>query len=227
MQEFIRGVRLVYGTKSLRHHVWKPLLLAVSVVIALLITWLFVATTFLTGWVGGLIHWAEDASFSVTLIAAIVLSIILFNPLFLVVASIVSGMRWERLSLECEEFVTSGPVLNHRFSWASSMADLLRRLPISLGAGLIATIMGFVGLGWLGAGLVGLAMTFDVTGPAFARRGVQFPGQVGPTFQCRPFVGFWICCWLASLFPVVGVLLLPAMVAGGTLMVAERYPSAS
>jgi uncharacterized protein involved in cysteine biosynthesis len=72
--------------------------------------------------------------------------------------------------------------------------------------------------------LIGL---LDYTAPAFLRRGLT----LGPQWARlrhgfdRDTAAFALVAGLLSLVPLVGVLLLPGLVAGGTLLVLRRLPA--
>jgi hypothetical protein len=72
--------------------------------------------------------------------------------------------------------------------------------------------------------LVGYLTLVDATAPAYARRGILFPGQAFRVFQLKDFWALWLCSAITALVPLLNVFLLPGYVAAGTLMVARQNP---
>ncbi|HTQ11030.1 MAG TPA: hypothetical protein VMI31_13225, partial [Fimbriimonadaceae bacterium] len=68
------------------------------------------------------------------------------------------------------------------------------------------------------AGFLGL---HDYTSAAYLRRGVTFPAQMSPVGKLEGRFSFAIAAGLLTLIPLVNVLMLPCLVAGGTLMVVD------
>lgn len=221
MRFLFDGFRLTIGTKSLRGYVWRPLVTALLAATAAVLLTAVLAATVLSPWLAARFNW--DPTWGRWALAALgmVASVFLFSPAFFTVAVLASALKWEGLSREVEEMRFPAPTPDHRLSFRQALFDSWRRMPFGIVAGLISMVLSFFGLFWLGALLVAFFATFDVTGPAFARRRVLFPGQVGPTLKCPGYFTFWLGCWALTLVPIVNILALPAMVAGGTLMVAE------
>ncbi|MBC7809268.1 MAG: hypothetical protein H7145_24300, partial [Akkermansiaceae bacterium] len=75
--------------------------------------------------------------------------------------------------------------------------------------------------GILAASIIGL---LDYTSPIFARRGKTLGPQWRELFGALNVrtVTFALAAGFVSLIPVVGVLMLPGMIAGGTLLILGR-----
>jgi len=72
--------------------------------------------------------------------------------------------------------------------------------------------------GWLGPVLGGILSLFDFTAPYMLRRNLTFGKQWGHVFKLQGWFGFAVFGGIITLIPLVNILMLPVMVAGGTIM---------
>lgn len=155
--------------------------------------------------------------------ANLVYGILLFfgsGILFLALAAFCCSMLFDRLSSEVEGLIgnTVRPV---RLGCGRMALDTGMRL-VALCA---VSLIGF-GCGWLFAGLgpvvvAALFSLWDYTAPFYLRRGVTFGAQSARAFRLPGKAGFMAIGGLLSLVPIVNVLMLPAMVAGGTMLACD------
>lgn len=163
-------------------------------------------------------------------IVALLLWLVLFPFLFVLLGGVLFGLVFEPLSRAAEEIVLGRDAVN-RVDAAPSLTkgqlfrDTAARLALNgtlaLGAFLFGFVLGPIP-GILAAATIGL---LDYTSPAYLRRGVTLPAQSRQLFFQRPNAAtftFGLVAGLLSLIPVVGVLLMPGLVAGGTLLVLRR-----
>lgn len=141
---------------------------------------------------------------------------------YLAIAGVMSSFLWDALAEAVEG--TRGPLSPFvPVSAADRLADTAGRAAFSAAIALLALVAGWwcVPIAWLLAGWLGL---YDYTASAYLRRGVVFRAQRRRALRCRGAGGFAAVSGLLGILPLVNVLMLPAMVAGGTLLVCENEP---
>jgi uncharacterized protein involved in cysteine biosynthesis len=138
---------------------------------------------------------------------------------FLGLAGFFSSLLWEKLSLEVERKVKgSAPV--SRIPIGVVLLDSASRMIFSMSIAVMALLFGF----WcipIAIVLAGWLALYDYTAPAFLRRGVPFSRQFRRAFRCKGWKGFALSCGILTLLPVINMILMPGLVAGGTIMCAE------
>lgn len=215
------GIGLVLRTPRLWPLCVGPLLLALFAY-ALLGTGIgFFVVPRLAGWLGiergsgG--WWAMEIGF-------VVLWLFLFSFAFTLLAGIFSGLIWDRLSRAVEAIAAGGTLpADVTLGGAAALGDSLQRLLLNGTLGLVALLLFFLGPlpGLIAAALVGL---LDYTAPAYLRRGHTLPAQ-WRRLMGRPdgaTLGFALVAGVLSLIPILGVLLMPGLVAGGTLLARRK-----
>jgi len=144
-----------------------------------------------------------------------VLWLFLAGPVFVAIATTISSFAWESFSEEVESLAgLSSPGV--RIGRGRVILDSLGRMMFSLLISLAALCGGPLAI--LLAGLVGL---FEYTAPAYQRRGILFGEQRRRVLSSRDWIAFLLVSGLITIIPVVNILMLPSMVAAGTLLCAE------
>lgn len=158
-------------------------------------------------------------------IGAVLLWLLLFPFLFVLLGGVLFGLIFEPLSRAVEEITTGTQTQVSPMTGGQSLKDTMGRLAMNGALGLVAFVLGFA-LGPIpgvcAAAVIGL---LDYTSPAFLRRGITLGPQTRRLLFARPdgpTLTFGLVAGLLSLLPVVGVLLMPGLVAGGTLLVLRR-----
>jgi len=214
----IQGIRLLAANRSLWPWAWRPLAWAACACGLLgILLWMLLVPP-LAAWVDGHLggFWIAGALGSLILVA---LWVLLFSYAFLMLAGLFSSFLWDGLSQEVERLLGGAPA-GPPPGMAAATADSILRAMVAGFAG-IAALIGALATGpvlpvIIAAG-VGL---LDYTAPACLRRGRTLRRQVPFVLRARA-VPFAVVAGLASLIPVVNVLMAPALVAGGTLLVRE------
>lgn len=177
------------------------------------------AIPYLRQWANGVgPEWLATVGFAALWIA-------LFPFLFTLLAGAFAGVIFEPLSLGVERVVRgttytdSTPVLA-----GTAFGDTVARLILSGTLAVLSFGLGFVLgpiPGILAASIIGL---LDYTSPIYARRGKTLGPQWRDLFGSlnAQSVIFALVAGFLSLIPIVGVLMLPGMVAGGTLLYLRR-----
>jgi uncharacterized protein involved in cysteine biosynthesis len=215
----LRGLRLTWGDRRFRPYVWKPMLAAGLVFAAVVAGGYALIVPPMQAWLDGL-AWIPDALLPLVGIVYVVGWVFLAGAVYLAIVGLVSSLLWERLSLEIER-AEFGAAPVGGLGCGGSLTDALARLPFNALLALLAVLFGWALFGLAGvmaAGLIGLS---DFTASAYARRGVRFPAQFGRARRLRGAVPFLLIAGLVSLVPLLNVFMLPALVAGGTILVAE------
>jgi uncharacterized protein involved in cysteine biosynthesis len=158
---------------------------------------------------------------------AILLWLLLFPFLFVLLGGVLFGLIFEPLSRATEE-IALGKKVEDRIPPLTNgqlFGDAVARLALNGFLGLSAFLLGFaLGPipGVIAAALIGL---LDYTASAYLRRGITLKSQSRQLFLQRPngaVFSFGLVAGLLSLLPIVGVLLMPGLVVGGTLLVLRR-----
>jgi len=138
--------------------------------------------------------------------------------LFITITSLTSSFLWDDLSQRIEEDITGEPGRKSTLPTGRIVMDSLSRgvfsiliAIASLVCGWILPLVGPVLLaGWLGV--------LDYTSSSFLRYDRTVGQQWPVAMKMRGWFGFLVGSGLLSLLPLVNVLLLPGLVAGGTVM---------
>ena len=139
---------------------------------------------------------------------------------YLAVLCFISSLLWDRLSEEVDYLVT-GSAPNFKPKRAALAADSIKRVFFALLMAAVAFGCGFV-IPILGPVLIaGYVATLDVTSSAFSRRGYLFKAQRKRFLKMKGWPGFLLLAGIFTLLPFVNAILIPIMVAAGTIMVAR------
>jgi uncharacterized protein involved in cysteine biosynthesis len=213
------GVRLIAGKPALWPYVWKPMALGAAVFAAVLCLAWFLVAPFIQGLVAG---WGAPGWLGGVLAAGVYLAALFFfgGTIYLGLCGLLSAFLWDKLSLEVEKLVSERPP-QARLSFWVLCGDAIPRCVFS---GLVA-VSAFA-CGWLTFGIAAMALAgwlglYDYTSCAYLRRGITFRRQFGEAFRCRAWPGFAATSGIVTLIPLLNVLMLPALVAGGTLMLVD------
>ena len=158
-------------------------------------------------------------------IAFFVLWWFISSILYLGIAGILSSFLWERLSIEVERIEGTLPTSEVKVGCGGTFYDTAIRAVVSIFVALSALFLGWVCFGLVGILLAGWLGLLDYTSCAFARRGILIDRQFKAVLTCRGWKSFVLGAGLIALFPLLNVLLLPGLVAGGTLLVAKSSTS--
>lgn len=142
--------------------------------------------------------------------------------LYLGIAGILSSFLWEKLSVEIEKLECSLPETSTSPGVGGVVYDTAIRGALSLLIAILTLATGWLCFGAVGIFLAGFLGLLDYTSCAFARRGILIDRQFGHVRQLEGWRSFLVASGFVSLFPFVNVLMLPALVAGGTLLVGSK-----
>lgn len=144
--------------------------------------------------------------------------------LFVTIAGLTSSFLWDRLSYEVERTVSPNPP-KAAITFRHWLLDTIPRVGFATLIFCLST-----GCFWLLPVSVALASwlcLYDYSAAAYLRRGITFLPQFAMAPRVKGALTFSLSCGLLTLLPVVNVILLPGLVAGGTLMVAEGSRSSA
>jgi CysZ protein len=219
----LRGIGLLLRTPRLWGLAVGPMVGVIVVYVLVGVAGAVALVPHLKGWLGGLL--GGEWLLGLSELALVLLYLLVFPFLFTLLGGIFFGLVFEPLSLAVEREAAPGvtpPATPLRFG--TLLRDALARLALSGALGPAALAFGFVLgpiPGVLAAALVGL---LDYTSPAYLRRGYTLGPQARRLF--RPLDGdtiaFGVVAGLLSLVPLAGVLLMPGLIAGGTLLAMRR-----
>ena len=196
-------------------NLWKPWLTSAGVFAAVFLAgfWLVLplagnvaerigTASWVGNWVGGLLY--------------LVIWVFASSAIYLAIVGLMSSLLWDTLSYEIESRI--GPTPKTTAGCGLQIGDTLARLPFSVFIACLVLFLGWTCFGVVGIVAAGLLGLFDFTACSFLRRGHAFWGQWILVWRAQGWGSFVILCGIASLLPVVNVLLLPVFVAGGTLL---------
>ena len=223
--DIFRGTALLWRTPRLWGLALAPLVAAIAAYAALGIGGAAVALPLLKRWgVAVGIEWFA----TVGLVAVWVL---LFPFLFTLLAGAFAGLIFDPLSKAVEKTVRDAaenapapPVPDAALSPGAAFTDTMARLLLAAVLALLAFGFGFIA-GVIPALIAASVLALlDYTAPVYARRGKTLAAQGrdllgAPDFDTATFA---LAAGFVSLLPIVGVLMLPGMVAGGTLLTLRR-----
>ncbi|HMS55542.1 MAG TPA: EI24 domain-containing protein [Fimbriimonadaceae bacterium] len=219
MEFILRGTQLVARERRLWPYIWKPLGAAALIYLAAVALCYWMIVPFGEKFLQDRGLPAVFATYGFWFIAIFASSMI-----YIAVAGIFSSLLWEKLSLEVEELSNPNPP-NAKTGCMTSIVDTLGRTGFTIAVGMVGLVLGCF-LPLLAVPFVGLLGLHDYTACAFLRRGKPFAKQLGEAFRCRQAFTFTIVSGVLTLFPLLNLLMLPALVAAGTLMVAESKVTA-
>lgn len=208
-----------------------PALVTAAVVVAAivaLVTFIDPITAVLTGFAG---HWPAAARHSLRQILAIaivgvavLLAIVTFTSLTLAIGD----PFYEKISERVENRLGGAPNLPSLPWWREmirNLGDAVRLLSRSAIIGVLLLLGGLIpvvgqtAVPVIGALFGGWALAVELTGPAFARRGLYLAQRRRVLRQHRFLAaGFGVAVFVCFLIPFAAVLLMPAAVAGATLL---------
>jgi uncharacterized protein involved in cysteine biosynthesis len=219
MRYLVRG----FGILARNRHLWKylvrPVLLSGLVFLAIVATGYVILVPRVADLLAGLGVPGWLSTGGATLLYA-VLWLFLSGIVFLGIASLFSSLMWDGLSMEVERLEFGDPG-GEPARWPVALGDIIRRGAFSLTVAALGIGCGWVLFGSVAVFLTGVLGLFDYTASAYLRRGISFPEQMARVGRCPGWAGFMLVAGVVTLIPFVNVLMLPAMVAGGTLMAAE------
>lgn len=223
MQFVLDGIRIVWGHKDLRGAIWKPLIVAAILFLAINIGGYYLAKPYLEYWVAQAaekLPFLKDYISTTAFILYRVLWFFISLPIYLAIASFCSAWLWEKISIRVEE-IRFGHAAKSNLGCGMMLADAFYRL----GFAFVLSVLMFV-TGWLFFGIVGLLIAgwmgaMDYSAAAFWRRDVVGWQQGKRIRALDGWFGFVGTCGLVTVVPLVNVFLLPGLVAGGTLFCAQ------
>lgn len=155
---------------------------------------------------------------SLVAIAYVAIWFFLAGFVFITITSLTSSFLWDDLSQRIEEDITGVPGRKSTLPTGRIVVDSLSRgvfsILIAIASLFCGWVLPFVGpvllAGWLGV--------LDYTSSAFLRYDRTVGQQWPVAMKMKGWFGFLVGSGLLSLLPFINVLLLPGLVAGGTVM---------
>lgn len=219
--EALHGIGLVFRTPRLRSLALWPLAATLLLYIGLAVFGTAFAVDFLAPYVR-LGSDTTGSGFGFVRILVYALWFLLFPFLFTAIVSVFYGFLFETLSRAVEETVAPGEAIpDYRPGIGTQVRDSLARLLLNGALVVITLIISAVThlgpIPWVfAAGFMGL---LDFSASAFQRRQLFLGGQFRTLFSGqRGIVPFMVVAGLLTMIPFIGVLFLPGLAAGATLL---------
>jgi CysZ protein len=181
-------------------------------------------TPFDHGWSGGL----RETVHVVAMVALISLTVLLAIFLYAALALLIGEPFYEKISYNVE-LKLGGPIEEAKVSFVRmlgrSIRDSLRLLVFTVGAGVVLFVAGFIPVvGETVVPAVGVlvgswVLALELTTVTFERRGMRFRERRRMLRGRRSMaLGFGLASFVCFLIPLGAVLVMPAAVAGATLL---------
>ncbi len=170
-------------------------------------------------------------------LAVFALTVVLFVYTYTAITLAVGDPFYERIWRAVEESLGGAPVELAESAWAGvgrGISNGIRLLVITVVTSLVLFACGFIPLlgqtlvPVLGALFAGWFLALELTGFAFDARGLRLRDRrrmLGLT-RARS-VGFGVACYLLFLVPFAAIVVMPAAVAGATLLARQALDSPS
>lgn len=152
----------------------------------------------------------------------VALAFFLSSLAFLTIASLASAFLWEGLSAEVERRLGIEPPM-HRHRWTTLALDGAIRFTLMATIAVASVVAGWFCCGVSGVVAAGVLGLMDFTSPAYLRRNQPVWEQAFAVWGLRGWPGFALGCGLIALVPFLNLLLLPGLVAGGTMLRAQQF----
>lgn len=224
MRELLKGIGYVFGERKLRPYVWGPMLIAGAVYVLITILAYVWLAPLVERWIAGIpilgtvSGWAGPLAF-------VIFWWLVSSILYLGIAGILSSFLWERLSREVEILEGTLPSPESKIGCGATFYDTALRGIVSVVIAVAAILLGWLFFGVVGVVLAGWLGLLDYTSNAFARRGILIDRQFRSVRKLPGWTGFLIAAGVVALFPFLNVLMLPALVAGGTILCGRGWRS--
>lgn len=211
---------MIAGDRSMWRYVLVPMLWSLLLYATIVVGGYFAIVPILETWIKqvGAGEYARVVGSGVYLVLWIFLS----GTVFLSVAGIMSSFFWDGLSKKVEIKVY-GSVQELKHTLPIVFVDAVGRMFFSCFIAVFSLLLGFCCFGIVGVVLAAWLSLYDYTACAFLRRGVTFGKQFTLAYRCKGWPGFALGAGLLTLLPLINVLMLPALVAGGTLLCADTF----
>lgn len=147
-----------------------------------------------------------------------VIWVFLAGFVFLLITSLTSSFLWDDLSQKVEESITGQPGPRSSLPTKRIISDSLSRGLFSIAIAILSVLCGWIVPFVIAILLAGWLGVLDYTSSAFLRYNRTVGQQWPVATKMKGWFGFQIVSGLLSLLPFVNVLMLPALVAGGTSM---------
>ena len=215
------GIKLVFGDRRYWRYIAVPLAWSTAIFLAVIVLGYIALVPWFQGVIDARLGPNSAASGPASALVSVFYFVLWFfiaGFVFLTITSITSSFLWDDLSQKVEQQITGS-------SAPKSTLKIPRIAVDSISRGMFAIIMAILSLfcGWvlpivgpvLIAGWIGI---LDYTSPTFLRYNRTIGQQWSVATRMKGWFGFQIGAGLLSLIPLLNVILLPALVAGGTSM---------
>lgn len=215
------GFRMVFMDRRYWRYVLIPWMWSVLIFLAVVVLGYFLLVPWLQGFIDARLNMDGRAAGLVKLAISLTYAVMWFflaGFVFLLITSITSSFLWDDLSQRVEEQITGQPAPKSSLPTGRIVSDSISRgvfaILMAIFSMACAWVIPFVGP-ILVAGWVGI---LDYSSPAFLRYNRTVGEQWPVATKMKGWFGFQLGAGLLSLIPLVNVLMLPALVAGGTSM---------
>lgn len=211
----VEGAKLVLGDRRYWKHVTVPWLWSTLIFVFAIVVGYFLFVPWIQGHVSG--SYSGFFRFLVS-VAYFVIWFFAAGFVFLTITSLTSSFLWEGLSQKIEEHVTGVAAPRCTLPRGRLFSDAFSRFAFSCAAAVLSLFCGWVVPFVLPILLAGWICLLDYTSPAFLRYNRTIGEQWPVVTKMKGWLSFQIVAGLLTLLPFVNVLLLPVLVAGGTIM---------
>ncbi len=221
MGYILEGFRLVFLDRRNWRYVLIPWMWSALIFLGVVVIGYITLVPWLRGVVESKV--GSGSSFSGPLQSLVSISyfliwLVIAGFVFLLITSITSSFLWDELSQKVEESITGQAGRKSTLTNGRIISDSISRGVFSIFIAIMSLLCGLVVpfvipvlfAGWLGV--------LDYSSSYFLRHDRTVGQQWPVATKMKGWFGFQIGAGLLSLLPLVNVLMLPALVAGGTAM---------
>lgn len=223
MKSFWEGFLLPYQSQEIRPLLIKPLLIGVGFYLCLtcmgffLVGALFANLAENWGIYDSVGRWAGRGIFAVIWYFASI-------PIFVMLVTSVAGIYWEQVAQKVEMHLGATNVIIPEPDWGTRLVDIGIRLMVAAFLGFMTLVTGWCLLGIFGILFTGVMCVMEFTAPSYALRQMYAPSQLWKSFGIKGWMILLLLGGLASVIPIVSLIVLPGMICGASKLVAEQIP---
>jgi CysZ protein len=217
VEHILAGAGLILRNRRFWRYIYGPLAISGGLFLLLASIGLVVVNAI---WAGVLGRFGQDSG-PLSAIAPLLYLVLLFvysGVLFLAITSMTSSFMWERLSAAVE-MALGGTGRMDSLPKSVVIGDSIARTMLAIGVAFASLCCAFIVPVIAPLLLAGGLGIIDYTAAAYLRRNVLLRQQMRAVWKLPGVLGFLVASALISSVPLLNVLMLPAMVAGGTIMV--------
>jgi len=214
----IEGFRMVFADRRYWRYIVIPWVWSTLIFLAVIVVGYYLFVPSIQGWIDSRVEGYEGTIRAVVNLAYAGIWFFIAGFVFLTITAVTSSFLWEGLSQRVEEQITGNPAPKSTLPTIRLISDSASRGVFSILVAILSLFCGWVVPVVAPVVLAGWVGLLDYTSPAFLRYNRTVGQQWPSATKMKGWFGFQVASGLLTLVPFVNILMLPALVAGGTVM---------